>query len=132
MANILRQFCGFPFEILCLNRIFCKTPINSVKSYSIEKHLKPNCIPLFLSEKNILKRDYKSHQLILSRMFSSGSSLDDARSGILTVDLVHDRHTEHYFKHLDVEASTGNSSPIDDATDEDDCYTFNLHFAPRG
>lgn len=132
MANTLRRF---PFKNCCLNRVFCKNPINNEKSYLNENQLKPNDISFILSEKSILKRDYKSDQLILLRMFSSGSSLDDARKGTLTVDLVHDRHTEHYFKHLDVEASTGNSSPtpIDEANyDEDDCYTFNLHFAPRG
>lgn len=84
---------------------------------------------------NILKRNkYYNQKLMLPQMFSSDCSLDNARNRILTVDLVHDRHTVHYFKDLNVKPSNENICCTDDETvyDEDDCFTFDSHLAPKG
>lgn len=125
-----------PFQCIHFNRFLCKNTIHIPHKYrSIETHIKSITVknwPEILREKSIFNC-YKYDKLILSKMYASGSSLDIARIGTMTVDLIHDRHVEHYFKHLSTESSTENIFSIDDTThDEDDCFTFEQYFAPRG
>lgn len=65
-------------------------------------------------------------------MYTSDSILDNARSGPLPIDLIHDRQTEHYFKNLEHETSNESNLCDEVNDDEDDCFTFDSQFAPIG
>lgn len=115
---------------------FCKNTIHKPYKYRlIEKNIKSITVknwPVISGEKSIFNC-YKYEKLILSKMNTSGSSLDIARIGTMTVDVIYDRHVEHYFKHLSTESSTENIFSNDGTTyDEDDCFTFDTYLSPRG
>lgn len=138
MSYTFNRFRSCPFQCFhtkIFNRFLYENTIYKSYKYSIENNIKSITVknwPAISREKSILNC-YKYDKLILSKMYASDSSLDIARSGTMSVDLIYDRHEEHYFKHLSIESSTENIFSTDDKTyDEDDFFTFDTYFAPRG
>lgn len=138
MSYTFNRFRCYPFQcfhIKIFNRFLCKNIIYKSYKYSIENNIKSITVKNWpaISRKKSILNCYKFDKLILSKMYTTESSLDIARSGTMTVDLIYDRHEVHYFKHLSTESSTENIFSTDDKTyDEDDCFTFETYFAPRG